>query len=514
MASRKIILFLLVPTIAVAGIAYLIVHRSAAAHEHEISQAISSLDLSRLPDTFKAKLVTTERVAKTPHASKESILELARLYHANGFFREAQPHYQSLLDATDVTLRAKAHYYLASIKITQNDLPSAIQHLGAALKGEPSYLPAHLSLAEIHFKSGRWEESVSSYKAALDLDPSNSYALIGLARERIQQGDDATALVHLETLIAANPNFTNGSSLLAQVLERNGQSEKATIARSRSLAGWDLPPEDPWMDETMELCYDPQRLGIFFEDYKRVGQIERAMGYLDRIENVDPRNWNSRLLRAHTYTEMGEHSKSIPYYEQSLELGGDPAMIYPLLAKTYFELAQYDNAESVARKGLLLSPNNTEVLETMAGIHLQKREPKEAITLFRKVVSIDPYHHLANTVLAKFYWQTGDRTAAFPHLKTLRQVDPNDVFSRVFLGQYYLESNRPYEALPPLEEAFAIDPKDEYVLVMLPDTYAMIGKFQQNKGDFKGAMESYEKALAIDSNHAAATEGKVSLLNK
>jgi len=514
MVSRKQILLLLVLALVVAGGFYLLVHRNLATRGHAITQSIASLDISRLPDSFRARLIAAERAARTSSPTEESILELARLYHANGFPEEAVSRYQLILDSRTKEFRAKAHYYLANIEKGSSDFRSAIEHLESTITLEPRYLPALLSLGEIHYKTGNSKEAVTLYKAVLNIDARNPHALLGLARDRIQNQDNATALTYLESLAAAHPDFTNGASLQAQVLERIGQSEKAALARSRSLAGWDLTPEDPWMDQTMALCYDPQRLSILFEDYKRVGQIERAMTYLDRIEEVDPNNWNCRLLRAQAHAEQGEFEKSIPYCQKALELGGDASVIYPFLAKAYFESGRYQEAENAARKGIAQSPKDPEVLVTMAGIHLQNEEPDQAIALFQKVVSLDPTHLLANTVLAKYHWQTGNRTEALNHLKMIQQIDPRDLFSRVFLGQYYLESNQPFEALQPLEQAYAIDPKDEYVLIMLPDAYAMIGKFQQNKGDFMGAMESYGKAIAIDSNHAAAAEGKASLLDK
>jgi len=514
MTSKKTSLLLLCLALIATGAAYLVFNRFASKKEPAISQTIARLNLSRFPDTFRTQLEIAENAARSATSSSESVLKLARLYHANSFYDEAESRYLSILEVEDEALRAKAHYYIASIRKGKSDFQTAVAHLTATLALTPDYLPAHLSLAEIQYKKGHLSDAVTSFEAALNLDPTNPYALIGLARERIQNNDDAKALVHLKFLTKSNPNFTNGTSLLAQVLERNGQHEQAAIARKMSLAGWDLPPEDPWMDETMQLCYDPQRLSIYFEDYKRVGQIDRAMTYLDRIEAVDAKNWNSRLMRALAYTESGKYEESIPYYELALELGGDPAIIYSLLAKTYFEMNRYKEAESMARSSIGLSPNNTEALQIMAGIHLQKSQPEEAISLFQKVVSIDPYHLLANTVLAKFHWQTGDRTTASTHLKTIQQVDPSDLFSRVFLGQFFLESNRPLEALPSLEEAYALDPSDEYVLIMLPDAYATIGDLQRSKRNFKDARESYNKALAINANHIAAVEGKSSLLEE
>lgn len=514
MAVKKLSFLILCSTLSMAGIVYAIIHRKSTQREHALSQSIALLDLSGLPDTFRSKLIAAERSVRKQRPSQGSILELARLYHANGFYDEAESRYRILLGIEDQSTRAKAHYYIATIRKSLSDFDAAVAHLTATIELEPDYLPAHLNLAEIHYKSGNISESVASFQAVLNLDPAHPYALLGLARERIQLNDDAMALTHLETLTRADPNFTNGASLLAQVLERNGQSKKAALMRKKIVAGWDLPPEDPWMDETMQLCYDTQRLSIFFEDYKRVGQIERAMTYLDRIEAVDADNWNCHLMRAYTYVELKKHEKSIPYFIQALDLGGDPGTIYPFLAKTYFEMTRYQEAENMARKGLELSPNNTEALVTMAGIHLQNNEPKNAISLFQKTLSIDPYHLLANTVLAKYHWQTGDRTTASNYLKTIQKVESSDLFSRVFLGQYYLESNRPFDALPPLEQAFDIDPNDEYVRIMLPDAYATIGNVQREKGAFKEALESYGKALAIAADHAAAKEGKASLLKK
>ncbi len=61
----------------------------------------------------------------------------------------------------------------------RGDLAAAEAELRAALKAEPGYLPAHLILGDVLFKSGRPEEAKAEYEATLARYPDQPQAMFG-----------------------------------------------------------------------------------------------------------------------------------------------------------------------------------------------------------------------------------------------------------------------------------------------------------------------------------------------
>lgn len=110
---------------------------------------------------------------------------------------------------------ARAHYLLGAYLINEKNWSGSVQELEAALKLDPTYMPAHLRLGQVSALSGqnyaRGEESLRkylAYKPALN-EPGHATAwhLLGMIQEK--QGQKA----------AAKASYTNAKQLAPQSKE-------------------------------------------------------------------------------------------------------------------------------------------------------------------------------------------------------------------------------------------------------------------------------------------------------
>ena len=78
-------------------------------------------------------------------------------------------------------------------------------------------------------------------------------------------------------------------------------------------------------------CYDLQRLGLAFEQYRLAGQMDEALPLLDRLEELDPKGWIPPMLRGWSQKEAGHYPEAEREYRLALANGADPERICPLL---------------------------------------------------------------------------------------------------------------------------------------------------------------------------------------
>lgn len=70
-------------------------------------------------------------------------------------------------------------------------------------------------------------DKIEGLKAILAVDPRNSFARYGVAMELASSGDAAGALVEFDTLLANDPDYTQGYFMAAQTLVRAGRKLEA-----------------------------------------------------------------------------------------------------------------------------------------------------------------------------------------------------------------------------------------------------------------------------------------------
>ena len=169
------------------------------------------------------------------------------------------------------------------------DLASAESLLKRVAALKPSYLPAQIRLGDVLFKSGKSEAAREVYLRSLQLDANNPYALLGLAREHLRGGAEEEALTLLSRLGENNEEFAPGFMLMAQLLEKRGEKERAEVARAlgRKHGRYREHP-DPWMDTVTTRCYDLDRLTVLADMNVAIRQFERALDILDRAVNISP----------------------------------------------------------------------------------------------------------------------------------------------------------------------------------------------------------------------------------
>ncbi|HZZ20777.1 MAG TPA: tetratricopeptide repeat protein, partial [Opitutaceae bacterium] len=424
--------------LAIASAALLAVAAAALVlHRHHAPKLPKREQYGSLPPAFGNALTSARAKVVDGGFSEADVRELARLYQANRLNDEANACY-AILRSSPGGLSAQDHYYLSDIALFEGDLDSAVPELRQAIAMEPQYLPARLQLGDALFKSGKPADAAREYESILLLAPIQPQAMFGLSRIDIQQGDDTKAIGRLEALLTAHPEMTSAAALLAQVFDRRGEKEKATLMGQWARQKPEPVPEDPWMDALLRYSYDIQRLSLKFEEYLASGGIDHALPLLSRVEELDPKSPIPQLLRGWSQARDHNDAEAVRQYRMALDKGGDPERICPYMVQSLVSLGRIDDAEKLLAEFYAKKPDSVPILIAYSDVAVRKGDNTRAKELLRKVLTKEPYRFAANMNLAKILWASGEKDEAAACLERAAKVSSGDIPSRALLGEYYL----------------------------------------------------------------------------
>ncbi|MBD5778071.1 tetratricopeptide repeat protein [Pelagicoccus sp. NFK12] len=442
----------------------------------------------------------------------QSIVELAGLYHINGFNVEALACYKIALSESDVAADILL-YRRADLASQMGDFAMARTSLFDCLEKTPDYLPARLKLAELEYKSGDADHALQRYRSILDSHKTQPQALLAIARDQLRENDVQESIVTLKKLVLANPGFSDGFSLLSQALERVGQGQLAAEIRESAPRQKPSPLEDPWLDSLMSDCYDSQRLGFAFENHLKAGELDRALELVDRMEAIRPNDPHAYQQRGYAFYQVGRYADAAEAYEQALENGGDPSTVRYFLADSLAKAGLGKRAESVVLEEINRTGGDADILVLMASL-AGERGSAEQKKWLEKALAMDPYHVEGNREISRLYWSLGKRNESVEALQKLRQLLTQDIASRVMIGRYALELDRPEDAIDPLQEAVEIDPKNQDASALLALACLRTGNEEARAGAFDSAISFYDRAIDVSADGEEAYLNKVQLCLK
>lgn len=453
-----------------------------------------------LPAAFDAALRAAS--GRAAHGTVDDVRLLAQLYQANRLYAEAQGCY-GVIAAQGPGLTARDHYFLATMALDESDLEGAKRELAATLTGEPRYVPALNALADASFKSGQSDEAARHYAAVLAIEPENPPASLGLARIELQRKDDAGAARRLQRLLERHPESASAAAVLSQVLERQGAAERAAALRQWSEQAHDPVPPDPWLRPLLLDCYDLQRLGLAFEQYRLADQMDEALPLLDRLEELDPSGWIPPMLRGWSENKAGRYSAAVRQYQAALDRGGDPEKIGPLMGAALISGGRLRDAATLLADLHARRPRSEAILRSYCEVAVKEGEHGLARALLAELLKEDPFLYLPNMSMVQILWSEGHPDEAVPYLQRVARVYPADVDARGLLAQYYLERSDPFSAIGPLEQARALlagsgDKRRDRISGMLYTAYLVGGSLKAAQGQFAPAVDFAEQAIALN----------------
>lgn len=381
-------------------------------------------DLGSAHPALRGAITAADGQARGRFTAIKGLAALGHLYHANGFYDAALACYTGL-EKLQPNEPRWLHLH-AFIIAGYGELDPAIKMWQRVTELAPDYVPAHLRLAEALFKSNQIDAATAEFQKVLKLNPDNAYAQLGLARIdfEAQRWDQARA--KLEAIVRQT-HFNLGYDLIVSLYERLGlHSEAASIRGSAKASGAYRDYPDPWLNELMDDCFDPYRLGITAGVAAQSGDTAGAKRLLLRAIELAPDDVSSHFQLGGLAVATKDPKLAREQFERCTQLA-------PTFSDGWAQLSnlQADNGEPIAaaatlKEGLGHCPDSP-------GLHLlQARRLRdagqagEAIEEFKTSIRLRPNEPEAYVELGTLYINLGQDEVGISLMRLALEADPGD----------------------------------------------------------------------------------------
>lgn len=490
----------LLAALAVAGYAGFQVWR-----RHQLSERVQEIirvapETGGLPGALVERLEKARALAASPEHSLEGVAELGRLYHANGFLRQAEACWQLLRAAQPGEPRWC--YYLADLARTASDYPQMTAMLEETTKLAPDYSPAWLQLAGLQFKTGRKDEAVASYKKRQQLVPGDPYARLGLARVAMQDGNRDEARDILVKLVKDAPGFSSGHNLYAEILAADGREEEA--ARERNLGretGRFREADDPWLDELQAWCFEPGRLALIGTMQFQTNYGDRGVGLMKRAVELAPDVQANYEALGTLYLKLGKPVEAQAVFERALRLptlSEHPIMLQVNLAEAFRLQQKPLEALRVVKAALIGSPKAFELHNELGAVLVDLGQVEESLQAYREAVALAPNDTDSNFSLGSALLALGRRDEAVDYLKRSLKLQPTFPKTLIVLGRLALAEGRLDDARSYLQPLYDSHPEQALARQLIARYHFMAGETAASSNDLVSAERHYREGLATD----------------
>lgn len=492
MKNKKLIIILSVLVLAV--LFYFVVMKLVDVEE-------AAPDFPPMPDmkgkseTLSSELQARDQAARAQDAGGDAVGDLARFYHANLYFTEAETCYR-IAGKKDPS-NPRWFYLLAYLRQTKGNTEGVVPLLGKVIHLKKNYYSASLKLADIYFKSGKTDKARAQYEFLIEREkgademPYTPYAYFGLGRLAVQAGQWETARDYLEKSIKQNPGFGTAHRILADVHKHFGHQDSMTKSRARARNYRFAEAPDPWVDELVNHCYGRSELLRLADVAFKSGNADKVGSAIKQVIKLYPGFLDVYLRLGQNLSTFGAYEQALQYYNRALELEKDNIEALSNCGHVLIQLKRYDEAEVKLKRALELDPNNAASEYNMGYIMFHRGKNIDALRHFNRAITLNSndarYHYGLGIVAKKMF----SYEAAIKYFKKALELDPNIDDAHFNIGLVWSNLGNRDEAIRHYKEELSINPDSAACHFVLANEYT-------HRRNVVDAVAHYREALLLN----------------
>lgn len=273
------------------------------------------------------------------------------------------------------------------------------------------------------------ERALEYYRTAVKLSPNAAHLWNELGATLVLLGREDQAEEAYRHSLSLDDRFENTYLLLAELYERQGETEKLKALLEQGLA------QRPRSSQLQAF------LGVV---QAREGDLEDAIQTYRALVETQPNDLNSLRNLAVLYRDAGQPDEALTWAQRFLEvarqLGNDPPHVvlpvYRLMAEIYQQRGEMESLLQVYEAMAQIAPEEIPLLTDLAALYIQAERYGDAIPWLQKLMALDPDNYRYPLQMAQLYAQMGEYTAARSLAQqALEQAPPEEQASiRQFLA--------------------------------------------------------------------------------
>ena len=294
------------------------------------------------------------------------------------------------------------------------------------------------------------QQSIASYKKALEIDPDSVVAKERLAEIYAESRHTRDAVIEAQEVLKADPNNVDAHRLLARIYVRalgdmgagDVQQENIEKAVAEFQAILKVDPTDTYSGLWLARLYRFENRHTEAEQVLR-GLIQREPDNGPALEQL------SQLL-----IDEGRSQEAIDLLTRT---AGDSASpdVYDLLGDAYTQAKDYAKAEDAYRKAIDLDPDDPGHRHGLAQALLSENKYADALAQFKKLTELEPgtaENYLRMAQLDRRLGQYDDAESNLQHAKQLAPGSVEILYNEALL---YEDQGRYDDAIKVLSDSIA-----------------------------------------------------------
>jgi tetratricopeptide (TPR) repeat protein len=364
---------------------------------------------------------------------------------------------------------------LAEIYFQSQRIRDAVQEAQSILAKDPDNLPARRLLARIYVRmlgdlsdtSGQRDtltHAAEQYREIVRLDPTDTDAVLWLARIYRLQNDHDKAEQVLRSLLAREPENENAVEQLTQLLLDEGKSQEAISI----------------LKNILDRAPTPRLWDLYGDAYTQTHDLANAEEAYRKAAEAQPGEITHRRGLAQTLLNEEKYPEALEQYQRLVGMDAEDPNNYLRLAEIYRQLKQLDKAEQNVLLAKQRAPGNLEVIYYESSIYQAQGRFDDAIRVLSDAV--------AAVKAQSEFTPSRRRTLAILYQQ---------------LGQLYREVSNYSAAVNTFEEMLRLGPEeDRRARAMIVDTYRVARDIPKALDAARKAVEAYPKDRAIRATQA------------
>lgn len=371
------------------------------------------------------------------------------------------------------------------------------------------------ALGDARFGQSR-DAATKDYRAALEADPDNALAALGLARATAADGNREAALAQVDAILGKHPEVSEAHVLRGQLLFSLNRTDDGLAALASALQ------HNP-KDQVTHLSYVSTLLTM-----KRIEDAEAGLAAMKKGVGDTP---VARYLQAYVDFAKGNAKAARDSLQTVQNVIPDFMPANLLAGAVYFRLNDQTQAQANLNRVLSVAPGHVAARRLLVMSYLAQRDAVRAKDAIAPLIAQYPDNAEVLSLAGQVYLLAGDFEQSSAYLGKLVTQQPEDSRARTRLGIAQLAQGNLERGLADLSVASELDETQGYADFAIVTTLMRKGEFDKalaankalakkvpdsplvfnleggillGKGDVAGARSAFEKALEIQPDFLAA----------
>ncbi|MCR4734878.1 MAG: tetratricopeptide repeat protein [Treponema sp.] len=327
------------------------------------------------------------------------------------------------------------------------------------------------------------ENATQAFKAILEIEDNNNYALVGLGDTERKQNHFNEAISYYNKCLIHYPSNNYALFGLASCYKALNQYSKAIQI---------------WLEY---LQHDDKNITVITrvaDAYRKIKDYKKSKDFYLKVLEMQEDNAYALIGLGHLNYDFKEYREALSYWTRIYEINKESVDIRVLtsIGNCHRKLKTFDQGIVFFEKALESEPNNFYALFGLADCYRGLKLHEKSIIYWNKILESDPKNKVILTRVGDAYRTTGHLDEAEKYYNRALDID-FDIYAAIGLALLCMKRGKYEEAEKRFRTLILNDPKNPRLYIDLSDCYLAMNKKNEAKKLLEDFLKYEAKNMAV-----------------